>query len=1555
MDEPTITATIKIGRDVTIDSTKDWIVEWRGEKYIMPIRKPQGTKGNSSLKSNAEVTFRHWAVYQLQRWMFHTIATEGTSRAVEKYIADVKLNLKDFCALFSEVLAYYYGEQITLDLNPNFDGGQDVVGLSISYTLIWDVLKTLFDSYGASWRIEPRIDNSHSEGWERYVIKVGYEGKEIEHIFEYGHEGAVQEFSRQNQSETIRNMLLGRGGSDNLPFRYFKGVDENNPQFREDPDWVEELKYVYFDTLRGATFRSYIQGWKAQHNYLYPSYRPIGEDKAYSSWAYLKGLTDEKFNPVEYVKDDESIANYGELLGYVDDDDSIYPSIQGSGHDVAIAVEQIKSDAIEQAKEAETEIANAPEVSGTFAVKAGERQEVELTSKPFTIKEGMTANLLLGIPRIYYGAYTYRIGWVIKGADKTAHLDVIETKPTSLTEDKEGLIQLENVSYELVSVKDGSTSIGVGVPAGEYYYRIKATIYNTSKAIAYETTPTKFSIQLSYAPTLESSQIQVQNWANTFEIWVDNIWGSEKQKDETDDAYARRVWQPILGDKEGNEAKVLFASGDLAISDDYEFTIVDIPAFDDTKTYEGVSSHWRIRLAKSDAEFEVTGKYIPSTQRQGKAGDKFVFLGIDMPHNYTLWAEEALDNAKKAKLEEVKDVKSSLSIKLDRIKINGGGAADALINQINAGDTVRVLDKQFVTRVNELGEVVQSANETRSVQSVTITYREATDKDAALNPDVEIELADKFESSDDFFGSIDADLSAMRKQIGSISNISGAIKDFGDKRYLRKDGVSDVSLSPTNFRSLVTFGDFRRGLVGGKGVGIYVDANGNWVVEADCLNVRQDMQVNNLVVNQAEARGGMIIDTAAYIQVSNVIENEDAYLCYFDTHNGTIANLFKVDDVAYCQRWNAENKELKFYKRRVIAIGQDYIAISKTEDVNGFDIPEIGDVIIHYGNYTDKNRQFVKVSDVVGGGYERFIEGLDSVNAQGEEFYFVGRENELVSEDIVSEIGEAIVAENDVPFSTEGIPTPSSARWFVGDHNGANIEYKDNELSLNKVRLSVNSMVGEETITDFVSKQKPNENLVVQSDKQIVVTQGMLDESSWVEQKLQLVEPLIPNEEYTFSVQSKNANGDIAISIIISEKEFEQYNVRSIDEQLNVKYVTFTAPIATSEIIFEVYETDTIYRVKLEKGNKPTAWNRANYLERALLESTTIDGGLIATSLIQLGYTIDDEFVVQSGINGVLNEDRIGKGIAFWAGGDIVDAEEDAVNPRKAKTIIRHDGTGYMANNTIRFKENQVELGDSLVLHKDRLEMQASDGGSNFVVKNTPTGYGDIDSLENVSQTTKISYSVDGQMLLYRGTSQMWVTAKFDDVKRTINSSRDNGKVKVNISMEWLVPIVGSGQGVTTPTPYGFVTASLVKNDVVIAQFNNSASGNAEFAWRKGDNVTIGETTYARYICGAESTELTIAEAGKYEILIACNTGELSIENSEKTDIQISQNTIVTTTGIGVYQTIQGTDSFATHWGEALLAVSEQGAIMRFGKTWFKVDDEGITYSLKGGATKQLT
>ena len=1061
MGEKTITTQVKIDGEIVPDFSFDWAVEFQGEKYIMPLRIPQGAKGNDSLNSTIDLTFQHWAIYQLKRWPFVTIQqiAAGTYLPDEE-VATVQLNLKDFCILFGQVLEYYYGGAITIDFNDDPVTGwqykQEATIITISHTKIWNVLIDAFhDKYGVRWEIKPTAENSNTvKGGERYVIRVGYPTTEVDHIFEYGFEGGLLKVERQVQSEEIRNMLKGRGGETNIPFRYFKNTDRNNKDFRPDPDWVEELANIYFPNLMPATFRSYIQGWKAAHinqtdadgKKIYAGYKAVGESNAYAPWAYRKGYTDTKFSPVEFVADEitvnpaagdkqveilpgyspyvkkgSSIDKYGPLPDTLDNNDDIYPTLQGTGLDIAVDVEQIESDDVAESTESDAQLIKIPgsSVSSTAVnVAPSSFATIKLPRVNFSVLPGKHGNLIVNVE-------------VLSAVHNGKQIEILNNA------EKQGSETI-NV-YNTITGEKRSAS---GIPEGSYYFEVEVSVHNMT---------TDKTLNISAGTTtvkLQDATLTDDKWRNTFDIWVKNIWDSTRRSGETDAQYSERVWKPVLGDREGNKAKVVFTSGDLALSEDYEFTIVDFPAPDASKTWKEKdsdgnitathTSHWRIKLAKSDAELEATGLYVPSKQKQGKAGDTFVFIGTEMTHvPYVVDAEKRLDDWKKDRLGEVNEIKPTAVVTTDRVRLNNEGKPDALINQLRVGNSLRLFDKRFF---NEEGK----AYETLYLQSITYTYREPSSDDAALNPDVEIVLGNEYTTSANPVSMMQGEISALQRQLGSISNTEQIVRAVGDKLYLRKDGISDRSLSPTQFFSLLTSGDFRAGLVGGAGWGFFKDENGNWVLETDRIKARQDLEVNNLVINQVEGRGGMQVDTAAFMEVTRVAETSDGYVCYFDQKNGTVANLFHVDDVAmsmvFNEEWDADSALVKTYKRRVVAVAENSVTLSKTES-NGSGIPMAGDVIVHYGNYTDATRQYVKVRDVVGGGYERYIEGLNSVNADGVEYYFVGRQSGMYN----------------------GRP-----RFYIGDDNGY-VEWLNGELNI-KGRLSLQSSIGDTNIGTYINK-----------------------------------------------------------------------------------------------------------------------------------------------------------------------------------------------------------------------------------------------------------------------------------------------------------------------------------------------------------------------------------------------------------------------------------------------------------------------------------------------------
>ncbi|MCM1441034.1 MAG: hypothetical protein NC131_17800, partial [Roseburia sp.] len=1186
MAEKTISAQVKIDGQITPDFSYDWEVEFRGEKYIMPLRLPQGAKENTSTMSTIDLTFHHWAIYQLKRWYFFTAEPVESGTAVpDKYIASVALNLVDFCALLDKVLEYYYGDKIRVSLDTEWakKSKTEPTKVEISHSFIWDVLIKLYELYGVRWQIAPKSSGNYISGiragssnsavsgntvsfdlrvsqdthaslilanhealrpgrkatlqfecsgleagttfalgvggqagfpntgllvngtnrvtfeisdamaanfpnlllddtvrsvqntavrlsnftlttegdMDHYEIKIGYPTTEISHIFEYGFEGGLQKVERQVQDDNIRNMIIGRGGSKNLPYRYYKDTDKENDSFPKDPDWVPELANMPFTELRGATFRSYVQGWNHR---LYRRTKVTSADKAYAPWAWMRGYTDTRenaetgkiepyFNPVEYVADEftsagngyavasgSSIARYGSLLGGLDNNDEIFPTLQGviidglGRVDETVDVEKIESDDVAAAVEYNSTIREGATCEG-LATNVPPSRYMECTAKSsggFTVNEGKTANLLVSVDVLTVNDHGTRLSdaEAIKAAETIKGTDRVKV-------------------FNAVTGEEHSAS---GIPPGSWRYEVSVQVHNMTSDRTLNITVGDKSVHL-----MESESDG--KWHGTWDIWIKNIWQSEKRSGETDEQYAARVWGPILGDHVGKEAKIVFSDGWLSTSEDYEFTIVSMPQYDpgkklkskDGKTYE---SHWRISLAKSDADLESTGLYVPSKKLYAEAGDHFFFIGIDMPYQYVIWAEERLDDWKKDHLRKVADIKPTWVIGLDKVRIHNYGRAGALVELLVPGNSLRLSDKRFVVNTQN----AEAAYETLYLQSVTYTYNEPTESEANLLPDVEVVVGNEYAMTASAVATLQGEVSALQRQIGSMSNIEQVMRALGDMIYMRKDGVKERSVSPTEFANLLTSTGFRQGMVGGKGWGFYKDENGNWVLETDRIDVRQEMQVNTLVINQAEGRGGMEIDTGAFMEVTEVEEREDEYICRFDQKEGTVANLFHVGDIAYCNRWTAENADLKYYKRRIVDVGADYVALTKgkVEDsrpedwpdsgVDGSGEPAKGDIIIHFGSYTDERRQYVKVRDVIGGGYERYVEELNSVKAKGVEYHFVGKQ-------------------------------AGKSRWFVGNKDlvpysgkgdGSYIEFLNGRFNLHNVALSIGTTIGDKPIGDYV-------------------------------------------------------------------------------------------------------------------------------------------------------------------------------------------------------------------------------------------------------------------------------------------------------------------------------------------------------------------------------------------------------------------------------------------------------------------------------------------------------
>lgn len=90
-----------------------------------------------------------------------------------------------------------------------------------------------------------------------------------------------------------------------------------------------------------------------------------------------------------------------------------------------------------------------------------------------------------------------------------------------------------------------------------------------------------------------------------------------------------------------------------------------------------------------------------------------------------------------------------------------------------------------------------------------------------------------------------------------------------------------------------------------------------------------------------------------------------------------------------------------------------------------------------------------------------------------------------------------------------------------------------------------------------------------------------------------------------------------------------------------------------------------------------------SYLKEALQQETTIAGGLILSSFIALGRSVNGVFSAKSGLNGIYDSSKKGGGIAAWYGGAAVDKDDNPNGLTPAVSLVRFDGSGYYANGAI--------------------------------------------------------------------------------------------------------------------------------------------------------------------------------------------------------------------------------------------------------------------------------
>ena len=207
----------------------------------------------------------------------------------------------------------------------------------------------------------------------------------------------------------------------------------------------------------------------------------------------------------------------------------------------------------------------------------------------------------------------------------------------------------------------------------------------------------------------------------------------------------------------------------------------------------------------------------------------------------------------------------------------------------------------------------------------------------------------------------------------------------GDARL--RQAVLEVLSSP----------DFQKGVLDGRGVGIYIDEQGKSVAEVDKLMVRLKMIIQELEVRKMSYVGGDQVHSSAGSLLSSVRKLPSGdYRCYVLADDGSTRTMndWRIGDQARCQTFNImegayQNVSNRYYWRLVVNRGEEtledgklyhFIDLSNTLgslDIKGEDgktytcvgsdtstendTPKESDKVVQLGNQIDTDRQYAYI------------------------------------------------------------------------------------------------------------------------------------------------------------------------------------------------------------------------------------------------------------------------------------------------------------------------------------------------------------------------------------------------------------------------------------------------------------------------------------------------------------------------------------------------------------------------------------------------------------------
>lgn len=295
------------------------------------------------------------------------------------------------------------------------------------------------------------------------------------------------------------------------------------------------------------------------------------------------------------------------------------------------------------------------------------------------------------------------------------------------------------------------------------------------------------------------------------------------------------------------------------------------------------------------------------------------------------------------------------------------------------------------------------------------------------------------------------------------------------------------------------------------------------------------------------------------------------------------------------------------------------------------------------------------------------------------------------------------------------------------------------------------------------------------------------------------------------TVQEKN-EVDIAFASFNTKQQDYEKAVENANNAIQDKLKSFTDKVASDVAGYE-------------------------YLKEAFANDTTIEGGVVSTSIVYTGYkNTQGKFVPMSGINGVYLEDAAkGHGISYWAGGNLID-RETYVDPTDipsdaAKAVIRMDGSGYFANGNLTWTKEGI-------LHADPLSFFVGEEMVGDILKLFSPIYDESDGTTVIGIQARYPLLVRGGVTQYAGTP-LTVTDIFQGLVLDPNTLEWNSKGQLTVKG-------GAGSDFDKNAMWAALAANTTE-PIHKNHLTTALQGYATEEWVTGKNYAVKSTTLAGY------------------------------------------------------------------------------------------------------------